>query len=275
MVVMITPSGKGFFLIPWRGHTLIGTTDKEYVGNPDEFRVTKAAILELLETVNGTLGDNARVEYGDVLRAYGGLRPLVEDQTKEVYESSRKYEIYDNARDGFPGLITVEGGKYTTSRGLAQNVMKTVARKLNKDLGQCLTAKQHLAGCEIQDIGQFINELKTENEDFDEKTVECLARFYGRECRGVIELARQDRALSESLNDDGEIPAQAVYAIRNEMALTLKDILFRRTGIGALGYPGDDKIARIADLAANELDWDDERKDREISDAKELFKLPD
>ena len=275
MVVMITPSGKGFFLIPWRGHTLIGTTDKEYVGNPDEFKVTKAAILELLETVNGTLGDNARIEYRDVLRAYGGLRPLVEDQTKEVYESSRKYEIYDNARDGFPGLITVEGGKYTTSRGLAQNVMKTVARKLNQDLGQCITAKQHLAGCEIQDIGQFINELKTENKDCDEETVECLARFYGQECRGVIELARQDQALSESLNDDGEIPAQAVYAIRNEMALTLKDILFRRTGIGALGYPGDDKIARIADLAANELDWDDERKDREINDAKKLFELPD
>lgn len=275
MVVFITPSGKGFFIIPWRGRALIGTTDKEYVGSPDEFKVTKPAILELLEIVNGALGDNVRIEYKDIIHTYGGLRPLVEDQTKEVRESSRKYEIYDNAKDGIEGLITVEGGKYTTSRNLAENVMKIVSGKLKRNPGKCITNKQYLNGCEIKDIEKFIDESKRENRDFDEKTIECLCKYYGIEFSKVLELAREDKSLSEPLNDDGEIIAQAVYAIRNEMALTLKDILIRRTGVGTLGNPGDEKIVKLADLAAKELNWDIARREREIREAKELFKLPE
>lgn len=275
MVVMINSAGKGFFLIPWRGHTLIGTTDKEYEGNPDEFKVTKAAILELLEMVNGALPEKDRIKYEDILHAYGGLRPLVEDRTKEVRESSRKYEIYDQAREGLKGLITVEGGKYTTSRNLAQKVMKMVAKKLNKNLGPCLTSKRPLLGCEIKDLNHFIKELKAEYQDFSEKTVEGLGRYYGNECAQVLELARQDPALSEPLNDDGEILAQAVYAIRNEMALTLQDLLVRRTGIGTLGNPGDDKIIRLADLADRELKWGQERKQSEINQARTFFRLPE
>lgn len=275
MVVFVAASGKSFFMIPWRGHTLIGTTDKQYDGNPDEFKVTKQAIIELLETVNGALEEKDRIEYKDIIHAYGGLRPLVEDQGKGVRESSRRYEIYDNAKDGIGGLITVEGGKYTTSRNLAQNVMTMISKKLNKSIGDCVTDKQHLAGCEIKDIEKFVDESKKENKDFDEKTIECLCKYYGIEFGKVLELARQDDSLSESLNDDGEILAQAVYAIREEMALTLKDILFRRTSVGTLGNPGDDKIGKFADLAAKELNWDDARKDKEIREAKELFKLPE
>jgi len=274
MVAMITSSGRGFFMIPWRGHTLIGTTDKEYMGNPDEFKVTKQAILELLETVNGALREKVQIKYEDILYTYGGLRPLVESQTEEVYKSSRKYEIYDNARDRLEGLITVEGGKYTTSRNLAEGVMKMVANKLKKNLGKCITDNQYLVGCEIKDIENFIDELKSENKDFNEKTVECLGRYYGSECSQVLELARQDRSLAEPLNDDGEIIAQVLYAIRQEMALTLKDILVRRTGIGTLGNPGYEDIVRIANMTAKELNWDSVREQREINEVREHFMLP-
>ena len=275
MLVMILPSGKGFFLIPWRGHTLIGTTDKEYVGHPDEFRVTKPAILELLETVNGALAETAAIKYEDILHAYGGLRPLVEDQTKEVYKSSRKYEIYDHARDGLEGLITVEGGKYTTSRNLAQNAVKMAAGKLKKNPGKCLTAQNYLAGCELPDLEHFLKKSKAANPDFAEKTVEGLARYYGRECSPVLELARQDRSLAEPMNEEGEIFAQAVFAIRREMALTLKDLLVRRTGMGTLGNPGDGKILKLAELAAKELNWDETRKELEIKEAEKLFSIPE
>jgi len=275
MLVMILPSGKGFFLIPWRGHTLIGTTDKEYVGNPDQFQVTKPAILELLETVNEALQGTVRIKYEDVLHTYGGLRPLVEDQTKEVYKTSRRYEIYDNARDGLGGLITVEGGKYTTSRGLAQNVVKVVGKKLNRNLGKCVTDRKYLAGCDIKDIEQFLEELRGQYQDFSQKTVECLGRYYGSECHQVLGLARQDPSLAQHMNDDGEILAQALHAVRLEMAMTLKDILVRRTGMGTLGDPGYDKILKLADLAAKELGWTDARKKLETEEAKKLFKLPE
>ena len=116
--------------------------------------------------------------------------------------------------------------------------------------------------------------MKAGNKDFDEKTIACLGRYYGTECREVLELARRDRSLSDPVNQDGEIAAQAIYAIREEMALTLKDILMRRTGIGTLGDPGDGTISMIADMAAKELNWDDARKTKEINEVKKLFKMP-
>ena len=275
LIAMITSSGRGFVMAPWRGHTLIGPTDKEYDGNPDEYRVTKQAIDDLIKDVNGALKGTGRIEYKDVIHTYGGLRPLVDDKSKSVRESSRRYEIYDNARDGFHGLITVEGGKYTTSRNLAQHVMKTVSQKLNTGHTKCITDKRHLAGCEIKDINNFIHELKAGNKDFDARTVECLGRYYGNECHCVLDLARRDKSLAKPLNADGEIAAQAVYAIREEMALTLKDILMRRTGLGTLGIPGDEVIAAIADIAAKELNWDEMRKSNEIIEARKLFEIPE
>jgi glycerol-3-phosphate dehydrogenase len=274
MVSCTSRHGGHFFLIPWRGHTLIGTTDKEYVGDPDDFKVTRAAIEELLEDVNGGFGLEP-LRYEDVLHAYGGLRPLVEDQTKGTYESSRRYEIYDNAKDGFEGLITVAGGKYTTSRSLAENAMEMVAKKLDRDLGKCLTAKRHLAGCEIKDINAFVDGIKSENKDLNERTLDWLGRQYGTEYQKLIDIARENMSLAEPLDADGEIPAQVVYGIREEMALALKDIFFRRTGLGTLGDPGDEVINKVADLASTELGWDEARKGREVSQVKQALRIPE
>ncbi|MBN1470581.1 MAG: glycerol-3-phosphate dehydrogenase/oxidase, partial [Syntrophaceae bacterium] len=142
----MTSGGRHFFLIPWRNHTLIGTTDKPFNGNPDDYHVTKKSIMELIEDVNSSFGDG-KLSYADVQHTYGGLRPLVEKETSETYTSSRKYEIYDNKDEGLDGLITVEGGKYTTSRKLAENCLKIVATKMGRSLGDSTTGKHYLAGC--------------------------------------------------------------------------------------------------------------------------------
>ncbi|MEI6608893.1 MAG: glycerol-3-phosphate dehydrogenase/oxidase [Deltaproteobacteria bacterium] len=264
-----------FFLIPWRGHSLIGTTDKEYPGTPEEYHVTRQSIQELLDTVNMDFGNNNPIQYSDVLFSYGGLRPLLDAKGEDVHTTTRKYEIYDHSDEGLPGLITVEGGKYTTSRNLAQNVLKTVEIILGDKLGKCKTHKQRLIGCEIENIEKFIDSIKKENEDFENTTVEYLGRNYGTEYDNILKLARQDKRLAEIVTDDGEILAQVVYAIKNEMAVTLKDILFRRTGIGTLGNPGKAVLEKVADIAANELGWSADRKNNEILEVQNTFKLPD
>ena len=263
-----------FFLIPWRGHSLIGTTDKEYPGTPEEYHVTRQSIQELLDTVNMDFGNNNPIQYSDVLFTYGGLRPLLDAKGKDVHTTTRKYEIYDHSDEGLPGLITVEGGKYTTSRNLAENVLKTVEKRLGAKLGKCKTHKQRLIGCKIENIEKFIDSIKKENADFKNATVEYLGRNYGTEYDHILKLARQDKRLAEILTDDGEILAQVVYAIKNEMAVTLKDILFRRTGIGTLGNPGKTVLEKVADIAANELGWSADRKKQEILEVEKIFKLP-
>ena len=273
IVGSMTPSGRHFFLIPWRNHTLIGTTDKPFNGNPDDYRVTRESIMELIDDVNRSFGDG-KLSYEDVKHTYGGLRPLVEKETRETYTSSRKYEIYDNKDAGLDGLITVEGGKYTTSRRLAENCLKIVAVKLGRNLGKSVTNKKFLTGCEIKDLNFFMNEARAQDNGLSPATLEYLARNYGTEYREIAKLAREDQALSETLNNDGEIQAQVVYAVRNEMARTLSDIVMRRTGIGTLGNPGEEVLRKVADVAARELRWDKEKTEKEIAAVVHLLKIP-
>jgi len=274
VVGSMTPSGRHFFLVPWREHTLIGTTDKPFTGNPDDYHVTRQSIDELIAEVNASFGDGT-LSFADVLHTFGGLRPLVEDQTEETYVSSRRYEIYDNAEEGLNGLITVEGGKYTTSRRLAENCLKTVAVKLNHPLGKSITDKHHLSGCAIPDMNTFISNVRRDNKDFAGHTLDYLGKNYGTEYDAILKLARQDAALGEAVNADGEILAQVTYAVRNEMARTLIDIVMRRTGIGTLGNPGDEVLQKVAAIAAKELNWDAGKVKQEIEAVNNLLKLPE
>jgi len=272
-IVLWTPAGRHFFTIPWRGLQLVGTTDKDYVGHPDEYRVTRKSIEELVQDVNDSIGDG-NLTYEDVVFVYGGLRPLVEDQTEGTYESSRKYEIYDNAEDNLRGLITVEGGKYTTSRNLALNVGKMIERKLGRKLRKSNTHETFLAGCEIPDMKAYMRALKSKENDFSEATLEYVGRNHGTESKRIFEMARQDKPLREPLNEDGQILASAAFAVEKEMARTLNDILFHRTGLGNVGHPGNEVLRKVADVAAERLGWDPKRVEDELACAQEALRLP-
>lgn len=273
-IAMMNRKGRHFMIMPWRNYSLIGTTDIEYHGNPDEYKVPKKSILELIDDVNRGYGAD-KLTYDDIIFAYGGLRPLVDDQTDGSYKSSRKYEIYDNAKDKLNGMVTVEGGKYTTSRNLAINVLKMVQKKLGKTLPDSKTDNKYLVGCEIKDMNKFMEELHQEFSDFSHETVEYIGMNYGTESRHILEIARKDKSLAEIMTADGEILAEVIYAVENEMAKTLTDIIFRRTGIGTLGNPGIEKLQKVAGCAAKLLNWDDMKKEAEISIALEKLALPE
>ncbi len=274
LVTSSTPGGRHIFLIPWRGYTLIGTTDKEYIGSPDEWKIKKENILELIDDVNASFGEKIKISYDDVLFCYGGLRPLVEDQTEDVYESSRKYEIFDNSIDGFDGLITVEGGKYTTSRNLADNVMKIALNKLGIPVKKSGTDREFLYGSEIEDIESFIQFCKNKYTSIPASSIDYLSRIYGTELDELLASAGKDKSMIKPFRAEGEIPAQIIYAIKNEMAYKLTDILFRRTGLGTLGHPGKKVLAETAEIAAEHLGWSAARKKEEIKEAENCFAKP-
>ena len=273
-ILMMTKKGRHIMLIPWRNHSLIGPTDKEYNGNPDDYKVTKQSIQELLDAINENYGIK-KLKYEDVEFAYGGLRPLVDDQTEGSYESSRKYEIFDNAKDGLDGLLTVEGGKYTTSRKLASQIMKIVSKKLKRNLGKSITHKKYLVDSDIRNMESFIKQLVLRYPQFPEATINYVGRNYGLQCHTIFRLALYDKPLMEVITEDGEILAEVVYVIKKEMVYTLSDIFFRRTGIGTLGYPGDEIFNKVVETAKHYLKWDDKRTQEEIDKVMKIFKLPE
>lgn len=272
-VLMMTKEGRHLMLIPWRNHSLIGTTDKEYNGDPDDYKVTKQSILELIDEFNANYG-NEKLKYEDVIFAYGGLRPLVDNQAEASYESSRKYEIFDNAKTGLNGLLTVEGGKYTTSRKLASHVLKKVSEKLNRNLPKSITRKKYLVDSDIKNMESFIKQLVLRYPMFSETTINYVGRNYGLECHSIFRLAIYNKSLMQVLTDDGEILAEVIYVIKNELAYTLSDIFFRRTGLGTLGYPGDVTFNKVVEVAREHLKWDDQKTQAEIDKVITVFNLP-
>ncbi|MCE9596731.1 MAG: glycerol-3-phosphate dehydrogenase/oxidase [Spirochaetia bacterium] len=272
-LVLQTPAKRHFFAIPWRGKSLIGTTDKEYKGNPDEYRVSRASIEEFLTEINATFGKEV-VRYKDIIHVYGGLRPLTDTHTESTYSSSRRYEIFDGAEEGMAGLITVEGGKYTTSRNLAESVMKVAEKHLECSLPASRTRLRPLYGSEMKDLDVFMRGAIQNNPDFTAGTITYLVHSYGTDYTRVLDIARETPALASPKNPDGEILAEVVFAIREEMAVTLLDIVTRRTAFATMGLPEDGLLREIASVAAKELKWSQEKSAAELELVQRRLAIP-
>ncbi|RLD61645.1 MAG: glycerol-3-phosphate dehydrogenase [Bacteroidetes bacterium] len=268
-----TALGKHYFLVPYRNHTLIGTTDKEFIGNPDDYKVTKKAIVELLDDVNNSFGNSEKIKYEDILYTYGGLRPLVEDQTEDVYHSSRKYEITGEKKNGIEGLITVEGGKFTTSRMLAEKAIDKALKILKFPKKKSISENSYLYASNIDNFDEFVAKKQKEYPEFLPEQIENLTKCYGTEINELFSIIRENENYT-ALNKDGENLAQVQFAIRNEMAVTLPDIMLRRTGMAQLGHPGKETMDKVAKLAAKELGWDNEKLAIEIGKMESILQIP-
>ena len=126
----VAASGGHFFVLPWHGHTLLGTTDTAFKSDPDEVGVSEADIAGFFAFINKYL-PGAQLTREKVEHFYAGLRPLVDDGSGDTYGASRRSELVDHGEsDGLDGLFSAIGGKWTTSRDLAQNVVDAIVEKL-------------------------------------------------------------------------------------------------------------------------------------------------
>ena len=276
-LVLQTKTGRHFFIIPWRGFSLIGTTDDVYKGHPDDFKVTEADITDFLGEINATV-PAARLTRQDIVYQYGGLRPIVEKETSvevEVYDASRKYELYDHELDeGVKGFVTAIGGKYTTSRNKAKQLVDMIFTKLGRDAVPCQTHTTPLYGGEMGRFASFVERAKILRAgDLDDTVIENLCRNYGSRYQNVIQLAEKKKYVSAICESFPDIWAEVVYAIRAEMAVSLSDVLFRRTGLCTLGNPGTSIIEEAADVMAKELKWKKAKRNQEIDKALDVFTI--
>ena len=276
MTLNVTPNGH-FSCAPWRGHSMIGPTERAYRGAVSDWRLTRESVEAFLADINasGLLPEPIGLE--DVQHAYGGLRPLTEDVGEDTYNASRGAEVVDHAsaeHGGVGGLVTAAGGKYTTSRAFAEHVMDLVAGKLGRPVAPSRTARRPLHACGTGPIEEFVAASAARNSDFSAETVRYLARHHGTEHDDVLDLARHHREWGAVLDADGELLVQAVVAVRHESARTLTDVFARRTGLGTLGHPGAEVLEQVADVVAAELGWDAAQRDDELTAVDAALTLP-
>ncbi len=266
---------RHLFVVPWRGHSLIGTTDTAYDGPLDRIVPTREDVLDLLSVVNQTM-PKTPMTLSDVKHAYAGLRPLVEDagdESSSTYSKSRKSEVLDHEAEGsVAGLISALGGKWTTSRHVAEQVVDLAERKLSVWAARGQTKWTPLPGGQTGRFSSFLDRACKRYDMIDPKIIAALARDHGALIHDVIASANGNADLLRPLSDGNEYAmVSVIHAIRHEMALHLDDILMRRTGIGTLGRPDDAVIDAIADMMTGELGWDQARRQKEIDIALDRF----
>ncbi len=270
---VIDRGGRHVFIIPWCGHSLIGTTYGPFHGDLDDLRPTTDDAEELIEEINSALGPGT-LSLADVRYAFAGLYPLVDDEIRPaVYQGTGEYRVVDHQdSDGVVGLFSVFGAKYTTARLLAERAVDRIAARLGKNVESGLTRKASLASGDIPDIEQFRAHQRERHAALSAATIDHLVDHYGAACDVVAALAQSVDGLADVLVADRSIiAAEAVWAARSEMACHLDDFVFRRSGLGTLGHPGSGALDRTASLMGAELGWDPGRRAAEIERVERQF----
>lgn len=266
----VAAAGGHFFVLPWHGHTLLGTTDTAFKSDPDEVGVSEFDIEDFFAYINKYL-PGAHLIRERVEAFYAGLRPLVDDGSGDTYGASRRAELVDHGEsDGLDGVFSAIGGKWTTSRDLAQNVVDVIVKKLNVSTDDCETDEDPTAGGDIGRIAEFIADQRKEHPELP--TIDHLAHMYGSRLPDMLAEANNKPELRTTIGGAGDIGAQIVFAIREEMAVHLSDVVMRRTCMGQVGTPPDEALEAASRIMAAELGWSEERRVREIELLAPTFK---
>lgn len=265
---------RHLFMIPWRQYTQIGVWHVVHEGHPDEFRVTEDEVQEFLDQVNEAYAFEDPLTIRDVSTVNAGLTLFGEnDEVKGDLSFGKRSRIIDHAREhGVDRLISVVGVRYTVARGVGEKAVDLVFKKLGRAAPKTTTATVPIYGGDIDDFGSFIRENTMKHmSEVSPEVMQGILRHYGSEYGEVIRHLKQDPTLAEEIGNTGTIGAQVVQAVKNEMAVKLGDVIFRRTDMGSGQYPGEEALAISARLMADELGWDEEKVKQEVEEVTSSY----
>lgn len=259
---------RPFFVIPWNGKVLIGTTDTRFDEDPDRAVAVESEIDYLIRETNRLL-PTANLTRASVIYTYSGVRPLPHVSAPSEAGITRRHFVHDHA-PASPELISVVGGKLTTYRSLAEQTVILLFKKLKRPAPPCQTSQTPLPGAETEDYDAF-RERFTANSELPESVRERLLRIYGVRATEVERIASEAPELGEIFCEETEaVGAEVVMSFRHESAETLADCLLRRTMVGlARADTGVGVAEAAARVAQKFLGWDAARAAREVAAYRE------
>ncbi len=223
--------GRVIFAIPYENDfTLIGTTDRDYDGDPSRVEIADAEIDYLCEAASEYFVAPVRRE--DVVWAYAGVRPLFDDHASRAQEATRDYVLKSEGGDGEAPLINVFGGKLTTYRRLSEHVLDQVGQLIGVK-GAPWTATAPLPGGEFPAVA-FAAQLQRLRDHYpflDGQHAARLFRLYGRTASAILGSAKSYDDLGRCFGHDLH-EAEVRHLVEREWATTADDVLWRRTKLG-------------------------------------------
>ena len=257
------------FVRTWGRHWLIGTTDTPWAGELDHPTATSTDIDYLLRNLNRVLRTPVTVD--DIDGVFAGLRPLVGGRPGATSKLSREHAIETTV----PGFTTIVGGKYTTYRVMAKDVIDEAAKGLGRPIPSSPTATIPLLGARSLDA--MTPQLRTRATDLgltEEQVTHLLGR-YGVLTLELLDAIEAQPDLASPIDGCPEyLRAEATYAVTHEDALHLEDVLTRRTHIAILTPDrGVNSAREVADLISIPLGWDEARTIEEVDRYRERVRV--
>ncbi len=262
-LVLFSPrDGRLFFVIPWEGFSLVGTTDTDYKDDLDAVYATREDVDYILEGLHLAYPE---VGIDDVHYAYAGLRSLALKPGKSASDTSRSHEVVDHTkRDHLEGLVSILGGKITAYRAVARDAADLVCRKLGNK-SRCVTGERPLPGAPAMTSAEIIH--MAERENVSTPTATHLSRIYGCRSGEVLAMAGNDKSGLRPLSPGGpDILAQVRYAVQNEICMTVSDFMLRRSAVGLRKDLGMDAVPTVAAEMQKLLGWSDGEKERQVQE---------
>jgi len=262
---VVDRGGRHIFILPWRDCSLIGTS---YVpaANVDDPVIQSEEIDQLIGEVNLQMPELGLSE-ADIRHSFSGIYPLNVDEIRETtYQGTGDYQIVDHESAGYKGLVTALGAKYTTARLVAEKVSRLVETRIRNKAGPSVTRDMALSTAGYSDLATYTGKVRQRLVEYTEDSqAERLVEQYGTDVEALIGRFETDAGSAEKLCDSRpDLVAEVQHAVASEMAIRLDDVVYRRTGLGTIGFPGQTCIDRCADIMAQQLGWDDARKAREV-----------
>lgn len=247
------------FVIPWGGHWIIGTTDTDWNLDRAHPAASSVDIDYILEHVNQVLERPLTTK--DIEGVYAGLRPLLSGESEASSKLSREHAVVEPML----GLMLVAGGKYTTYRVMATDVVNRAARRL-RAVPPSQTEQVTLLGADGYESAWSVRADTARRHAVSTGVVEHLLERYGTLTTEILGLIDERPELKKPLTGAPEyIAAEVVYAGQAEGALHLDDVLTRRTRISIeTPHRGEDCVEEVADLLAPLLGWDAAARRREV-----------
>jgi glycerol-3-phosphate dehydrogenase len=248
------------FVIPWRNHWIIGTTDTDWNLDLAHPAATQSDITYVLEHVNRVLA--TPLTQDDIEGVYAGLRPLLAGESEQSSKLSREHAVARVA----PGLVAIAGGKYTTYRVMAADAVDAAAADIPSRVASSITDQVPLLGADGYHALVNQSEQLGAHYGLHPYRIRHLLDRYGSLLHHVLELAEGRRDLLAPIPGAPDyLMVEAMYAAGHEGALHLEDVLTRRTRI-SIEYPhrGVDSAVAVAELMGEVLGWDAETVRREV-----------
>jgi glycerol-3-phosphate dehydrogenase len=265
---VVSRAARHLFAVPWREYTLIGVWHRLFPGRPDSAQIEEAELAQWIEEMNSAY-PALELTRDDVIYANCGLVPFGEGEAQAGELSfGKESRFIDHRAQGIDGLVTVIGIRYTTARGDAAIALDLLLEQGPRARPRADTDQAPLAGGAIDDFVALEGSARRAVPDaVSTATLGAWLRNYGTEYRLLAELARSPK-LAQRLGGSDTVLAEVNYAVREEMAQRLADVVLRRTNLGSGSHPGLPAIAAAARGMQELLGWSDPQRDAEIAETE-------